>query len=398
MLLNAQASQYVTIAEHNGAREDQRRSSPQRLRVLQVTPRYYPDMGGVENHVYQVATRLAEQNVDVSVLTTDRSGQRPSYEMRDGVMIHRVRAWPTDKDFYFAPALQHMIANGNWDLMHLQSYHTFVAPLAMQAARQATLPYVVTFHGGGHSSRLRTALRGIQWTLLRPLLAHAERLIAVADFEVPLFSQRLQVPLERFTVIPNGADLPQLTQAVATPAIEPLIVSVGRLERYKGHQRVIAALPVLLKQYPQARLRIIGSGPYEGQLRQLAQRLGVAQHVDIYAVPATERQAMARELAQAALVVLLSDYETQPLAVLEALGLGRPVLVADTSGLRELAARGLARAIPLAATPEQAASAMLEQLRNPLVPPMINLPTWNECASQLLSLYQSIIRKTQCAF
>ena len=46
-----------------------------------VTPRYLPEMGGVENHVYQVATRLAQAGVQVTVLTTDREGNLPSDEM-----------------------------------------------------------------------------------------------------------------------------------------------------------------------------------------------------------------------------------------------------------------------------------------------------------------------------
>ena len=54
------------------------------LRVLMVTPRFFPFMGGVENHVYEVARRLARQNVDITVLTTDTSGQLPTDELADG--------------------------------------------------------------------------------------------------------------------------------------------------------------------------------------------------------------------------------------------------------------------------------------------------------------------------
>ena len=68
---------------------------------------------------------------------------------------------------------------------------------------------------------------------------------------------------------------------------------------------------------------------------------------------------MARELSKAALVVLFSEFETHPLAVLEAISLGRPVLVADTSGLGELAQKGLARAIPLESTSDQIADAVV---------------------------------------
>lgn len=360
------------------------------LRILMVTPRYFPDMGGVETHVSEVTRRLAHAGADITILTTDRSGRRPASEQIDGVSIRRVRAWPAQRDYYFAPGISRVIADGAWDVVHCQSYHTLVAPLAMLAAKRANIPYVVTFHGGGHSSRLRTALRGGQWALLRPLLARANRLIAIARFELALYSSRLRLPLDRFVFIPNGADLAPAPQEAPAPSGGALIVSVGRLERYKGHQHAIAALPAVLKQRPDAHLRIVGGGPYEPELRRLAHKLGVSAHVEIGPIPPTDRQGMAALLSRAALVALLSDYETHPIAALEALALARPVLVTHTSGLGELADHGLARSVPLGSSPAQIAGAILEQLRRPLVPAPIDLPSWDDCAGQLLQLYRTI--------
>jgi glycosyltransferase involved in cell wall biosynthesis len=97
------------------------------------------------------------------------------------------------------------------------------------------------------------------------------------------------------------------------------------------------------------------------------------------------------EEPQADLVVLLSEYETHPITVLEAVALGRPALVAANSGLSELAGRGWAKAIPLNSSPRQVADAVLQQLRQPLVPPRISLPTWDECADRLYALYQQVV-------
>jgi glycosyltransferase involved in cell wall biosynthesis len=367
-------------------------------RVLLVTPRYAPETGGVETHVAQVARRLAARGVCVTVLTTDRSGMLPPEESSGGVTVRRVRAWPKQRDYYFAPEVYRVIRQGQWDIVHVQSYHTFVAPLAMFAARRARLPYVVTFHGGGHSSRWRNWLRGAQHWALRPMLAHAVRLIAVAKFEIDFWSKRLKLPTDRFVFIPNGADLPVAQRTVISPATDrTLLVSLGRLERYKGHHRIIAALPYILQHNPNTLLWIAGNGPYEAALKQLARKLQVAEHVEIRAVPPTERIRMAEELSRATLVVLLSEYETQPIAVLEAAALGRPVLVADTSGLRELAQQGIAQAIPLNSTPQQIAEAVLDLIRVPAVPPSITLPTWDECAAKLGLLYQQVMQEIRCA-
>ena len=173
-------------------------------------------------------------------------------------------------------------------------------------------------------------------------------------------------------------------------------MSVGRLERYKGHQHVLRAMPEILARRPDARLWIAGEGPYEPTLRRLAERLGVSARVEIRAVPMRDRAGMAAALAGAALVTVLSDYETHPLAVLEAAALGRPVLVTATSGLQELAERGMARAIPLRSRPEQVAAAALQLLTQPPVPRSVPLPTWDECATDLLALYQEVLEGAPC--
>lgn len=362
------------------------------LRVLMATPRYLPLTGGVENHVAEVAPRLAQAGLEVTILTTDPTNSLPRVERLDGVEVRRVRAWPSGSDYHFAPGIFNAVARGEWDLVHVQSYHTFVAPLAMAAALSASIPYAVTFHGGGHSSTLRNSARRPQRALLRPLLARAERLIAVARFEIELYSRELRLPRERFVLIPNGSDLTAIPPAVELPANGALIASVGRLERYKGHQRILEAMPHILRRRPDARLWIAGSGPYEPVLRNLAERLGVAGAVEIRSIPSTERERMAVELSRAALVVLLSDFETHPMAALEAATLGRRLLVTDTSGLRELAQHGIARAIAVDSSPGDIAAAVLEELQRPYKPALITLSSWDECAAALLDLYHSVTR------
>ena len=202
----------------------------------------------------------------------------------------------------------------------------------------------------------------------------------------------MHLPESNFVFIPNGSDLAQITQPTPSTTRDKLLVSVGRLERYKGHHRILAALPKILEQEPDVRLWIVGTGPYEPALRRLSKKLGVAERVEIRAIPVADRQTMALELSKAALMVLLSEYETHPMAVMEALMAGCPALVADTSGLHELAEQGLVRAIPLESTEVEVAAAALQQMREPLVPPHVTLPTWDSCASDLLTLYLNLTK------
>jgi glycosyltransferase involved in cell wall biosynthesis len=365
-----------------------------------VTARYFPCMGGIETHVHEVGRRLVRNGVNVTLLTTVPRGLTtplPKEDEVEGMRIIRVQAWPPQRDYYIAPEMYSIIKRGKWDLIHCQGCHTFVPPLAMLAAKEAKIPYIVTFHTGGHSSGFRNRIRGIQWRLLRPLLAHASKLIGVSNFEAEYFRNMLRLPTQQFTVIPNGATLPSLTCLTSGTSNQSLIVSVGRLERYKGHQHLITALPKIRERCPDAQLLILGVGPYEATLRELAQKVGVAEHVEIRSVPASDRQGMVEILSQATLLALLSEYEAHPIAVMEALALQRPVLVADTSGLREIAERGLARAVSLKSTPEEVSLAALQQIEEPLIPPAhLELPTWDDCTKQLQAIYKVSVRREQC--
>lgn len=357
------------------------------LKVLMVTPRFPPDLGGTERHVYEVSRRLAAVGCEMSVLCTDRSGQRTGIEVHDGVRVERVRAWPARRDYYLAPGLWRAMAREDCDLVHVQSYHTAVAPLAMARAITLGVPFVVTFHGGGHSSVVRHRLRPVQRRVLRPLLRRAARLVAVARFEINLYGQELRLPPGRFALIPNGVETPS-GKAVAR---EPVVATIGRLERYKGQERVLEAFPLVLGSRPDVGLWIVGDGPQEKALRQRAAALGVAERVEFIRVPSDEPYAMASLLARVGLAVSLSEFETHPLTALEAVASGTVPLVADTSGLHELAEDGLASAIPLGSSREEIAQAILQRLDSKEPAPAARLPTWDDCASQLLELYRDVL-------
>src|SRR5438132_13137529 len=157
-------------------------TEPSPLRVLLVAARYLPSMGGVETHIYEVGRRLAQAGVEVTVLTTDVSGRLPAVEESEGIRIRRVRAWPANKDYYFAPGIYRVITRGRWDLVHCQGYHNLVPPLAMLAAWRANIPFVLTFRSGGAPSRLPKSPSWTQWGMLKPFFSRGRKVVRLSDF------------------------------------------------------------------------------------------------------------------------------------------------------------------------------------------------------------------------
>ena len=355
--------------------------------VVMVSAQAFPLLGGIESHVEEVSRRLAAAGIDLQVWSTDRSGQLCGRQERTPVPQRRFRSWPRQRDYFASPGLFAGLLRARCALVHVQGIHTLVPPTAMLAAVIRRIPFVVTFHTGGNSSRTRTRLRGLQFRLLAPLLRRAAALIAVSEYEAARFADVLGVDPSTIQVIRNGGlTVPELHE-VADP---DLVVSVGRLERYKGHHRAIEALPQLRALRPGAHLRILGAGPYRQELLDLADRLGVSEAVRIEFVPPEQRDAMARELSRAGVVSLLSEYESHPVAVMEALGVGRPVVALDNSGVHELVTRGLVTGLPDSATADSVAAALLARLEDPPAP-ITGLPTWDGCAAELAEVYRRVL-------
>jgi glycosyltransferase involved in cell wall biosynthesis/GT2 family glycosyltransferase len=382
----------TAVADERGVRAGPEISvDSRRIRVLVVTARFFPDMGGIETHTYEVTSRLAQrEDLDVTVLATDRSGRLPAREDFGGFTVERCRSYPARRDYYLAPSLHRLILAGSYDLVHCQGIHTAVPVAAMIAAQRRRIPYVVTLHTGGHSSGLRNQLRGMQWRALGPLLRRAALVVAVSRFEQRVFEKTCRLEESRFRIIQNGGDVaPSAVQAKPVPG---RIVSCGRLERYKGHQHVIEALPAVRERIPDATLLILGTGSYEQKLRTLVKRLSLEDAVVIEYIPSDRRDRMAELLGGAAVLAALSEYEAHPVAVMEALALGTPVVGFDTAGIADLVEDGLVQGVPKDASPEtiaQALVAVLEQNHMRCAP---SLPTWDLAAAELARVYRDVAR------
>lgn len=382
------------------------------LKILMVSARFSPFVGGTEIHTGQVASELVRRGHQVTVLTTDLSGSLPETEVIDGVEVVRIPAYPRSSDLYFAPKMRRWIPSRSWDVVHVQGYHTAVAPMALQVAQAADIPTMLTFHSGGHSSRLRNLLRPLQVAFLRRYLVRANALIGVSKFEAELFSKRMRVGADRIQIIPNGIDRPTKTQIAPVEATEPdpnpvtegfspddrIILSAGRLVRYKGHHRIIRAMPKILEAEPRARLLILGEGPYEKTLRRMVDQLNIGDRVTFDSVPSHHRDRLDDLFATASVAVVLSDYESHGMVAHEAIDAGLPLVVVDRSALSEIAASGEARAVPPRASRQEVAEIVLRCLSENADQSATSNPssasrgeTWASITDRIEAIYYNVV-------
>jgi len=126
-----------------------------------------------------------------------------------------------------------------------------------------------------------------------------------------------------FFVIPHPA--PPVTLDRGIERDPNLVVMIARIDYLKRQDHAIKAFARVLEDVPDARLELYGTGPEEAQYQRLIDRLGVGASVTL----AGYTDNVGEILQQAALSVLTSRLEGFPLAVMESLNRGCPVLAYD---------------------------------------------------------------------
>lgn len=191
-------------------------------------------------------------------------------------------------------------------------------------------------------------LRAVQWIdgfTARHLTDHFHAVSqAVKDSTVA----NLRVAPERITVVKRGRDPARLGQrtperrtairgALGLTEANEVIVTVGRLEYQKGQRHLIDAFARVVEARPQARLLVAGrAGHASSELVARIARLGLDETVTLLG----HRDDVADVLAAADLFVFPSLYEGLGGALIEALGLGLPVVASDIAALREVVREG----------------------------------------------------------
>jgi CDP-glycerol glycerophosphotransferase len=190
-------------------------------------------------------------------------------------------------------------------------------------------------------------------------------------------------PPEKFVAAPNCIDgarilaLSAETEECLSTAPRPgekVFVTTGRLSTEKNHARLVSAFASVHARHPSTRLVIIGAGPLADSLAHQVEELDIADAVTFTGQLSNPYAAM----KQADCFVLSSDYEGQPMVLLEAAVLGLPIVTVDFASVAGALPDGAARVVPQ--TVEALAAGMEEFLAGGVSPINFDYRAYNRDA------------------
>lgn len=342
------------------------------MKIVMTSDWFSPSTGGgAERVAFEIGTRLAARGHQLCVVAT-RPGQTLAYDIAEGVEVHAARARslthllraqvsvaPT-----FPVLLWRTVRRANPDVIWAHSLQFQTTPFAALVARAVGVPFVVTAHLGDLDAIdgwLGSAARLHERTIGRATLRLAQRAIAVSEpvaAHVQALDRRLAVD-----VVPNGVDHERFKpQAPALRMESSLRVGfLGRLVVNKGPETAIAALIELLRRGVHATLSLVGEGPERGRLEEVVAHAGISDRVRFEGY----RDDPEHWFHTIDVLARPSLTEGMPLAVLEAMASGVPVVASDVPGNRSVVDDGVTGLLIPARDPLALANALERLARSP---------------------------------
>jgi glycosyltransferase involved in cell wall biosynthesis len=245
-----------------------------------------------------------------------------------GVPVHRL----ADSPLSVGPALRNLVRERSIDVLHVHS------PVLASLARLARIgvPVVYTEHNVWSRYNWQT-----RW-LNAATYARNAHVFAVSDDVRLSISRRAERALHgRLETLTYGlhprfrgrwtldADV---REELSIPPEAPVVVCVANFKPFKGHEHLLRAAALVGRSLPEARFVLAGVGQTEPMMRRLAEDVGLNGSV----IFAGYRDDAPRLMALADVFVLPSEQEGLPIALLEAMALGRPSIATAVGGIPDV--------------------------------------------------------------
>lgn len=398
------------------------------MKVIQLTNVVAPDkLGGLERYVRELSSELARLGHEVVLLGKRILPASPSSEVAaDGVRIRRTPS-PSKSRRTFALEYPFVITWGTVRALRREASRADIKagrvvvhvhfPVPALAVMALGLPYVYTFHapvykeiagerqGSYRLSHLaeRAAIAGMKLAE-RLVLSRASAIITLSRFTARE-ALDLGARPDKISTVPGGLDIGLLRERSGPPRADFHAASDGvrvftarRLVERTGVERLVESMSLVKERFPQVQLRIAGTGPREVAVRQLIDKLGLADTVTLLGRVSDE--VLATEYQLADLSVTPTAYlEGFGLATAESLAVGTPALVTPVGANPELVeglsaqlvcegndahsiARGIVRLLD---APQE-----LRSIRMKLQQGYADVWAWPGVASEVLAIYRTV--------
>ena len=240
------------------------------------------------------------------------------------------------------------------DIIHSHGIAT-TGLAAIRSSQKLGIPAVATFHtivpNASHyitsNQQLQTVVHNIAWKYLTWYYSHYKKVIAPSNFAKGLLEERgvknivvhpSGINFNRYDTVFNSGGNEDVRKMFKIKKDEKIIIFIGRIALEKNLEEIVEASPTLLNKIPKLKIIIVGKGPALEHYKELVKKKGMEQYFLFTGY--LEDDVLIKVYSVADVFVFPSKFDTQGLAVIEALATGVPAIVKENSAVSEYIENG----------------------------------------------------------
>jgi glycosyltransferase involved in cell wall biosynthesis len=362
------------------------------MQILQVTPRYFPNIGGVEIVVQKISEILSRRGISVTVYSTDLNPGMLRQQRINGVLVKRFKPLASDPFYIPDPSFLKSIRREKADVVHVHNIHTLLPCLtALSIHKNQGLLLQPHYHRFGQTPIRHILFNFYKWILRTFVFSYIDYIIVNSHYEKKIFLEDFG-KCRKIFLIPEGIDVDELKLIKWKPEAPARILYVGGLRRYKNVDKLLEAFKRLsTNEKKKFKLIIVGKGPEHKRLINLARKLGIMNFIE-WKYDLSRKQLLL-EYSKASVFVLLSPLESFSRVVYEALMIGVPTVVLNFGATANFVREGLAIGVN-SLNPREIAQGILEATKK--APMKIEkyselFLNWEEYVTKLLRAYNQML-------
>jgi glycosyltransferase involved in cell wall biosynthesis len=311
--------------------------------ILITTPYFPPSGGGLERYALAVATHLSrDYGWRVIMVCSNDNWKGDKKEHHEKITVYRlgrdIRISNTPLAIGWPVKLKKIIEKEKPDIMNIHTPVPGLGDMASFAGRK--IPQVVTYHTGSMKKEnyLDLFILSYEKLLLPPMLGRANTIICSSDYVRNTFLEKYRSKSETIT---PGVNTEFFAPAEEKNTGDHTIIFVAKLEsgqEYKGLKELIDATCILKGIFPDLRLIVAGDGDMREHYEDYSRRKGVMRYVEFRRN--LDRKKLRNAYRESRLFALPTSYDSQPLAILEAMSSGLPVVSTRIGGIPDMVRDG----------------------------------------------------------
>jgi len=375
---------------------------------------FYPHIGGHEKIVHEISRRLVQRGYEIDILTCNTE-KAPAYEELEGIHIYRLPCWNALNSLYPIPKpcptsfkILRRLLRKNYDAANTQTRFFITSFLGSIFAKLKRIPLVHTEHGTRHSTVPSKVIdlisRAYDHSIGTLIVKSARGNIGVSQAACEFLKH---LGAANAQVIYNGIDTSifkrkdtNCRQKLGISNDDIVITFVGRLIYAKGVQDLITAFPGTKNTAPNAKLLIVGDGPYRAELEKLAHQTDC--HSSILFLGQKNQAELIEILSTTNIFVNPSYSEGLPTSVMEAASIGLPIIATDVGGTREIITTDKTGILVKARNVGQLAEELCRLLANAELREKLGKSarilterkfSWDKITGEYINLYTSLVEK-----